>query len=212
MLLDVPGLVEGASQGKGLGLEFLRHVERVRAIVQLVDGTGAEPAAECRQIATELESYTGGLVEKPRVVVINKVDVPEVQERLAELLVSVKNVCGSEPLAISAATGEGVGDLLDRLLQLVPEEPETAQHAPLRLEPEEPRRLPRVTVTMEDDVYVVTCRQVERFAPMVDFTNWRAKLQFHRELERNGVIEALEKKGVEPGDTVRIAGRELEWQ
>ncbi len=213
VLLDVPGLVEGASEGKGLGLEFLRHVERVQAIVLLVDGSAVDPVREFTLIERELANYPGRLREKPLIPVINKVDLPEVKERLPQLWKAVKKASGVEPLAISAATGENAGALLDRLLQMVPEKPEGADvEEPPVIEVQRPKAVERVRVTLEEGVYIVSSRQAERLIPMVNLNNWRARLQFHHELERLGVIDELERKGVEPGDTVRIGGYELEWQ
>ncbi|MEX2431414.1 MAG: GTPase ObgE [Dehalococcoidia bacterium] len=212
VLLDVPGLVEGASAGKGLGLEFLRHAERVQVLVLLVDGSENDPVDAYRRIASELDAYPGGLAAKPVVPVLNKVDMPEVQARVGELLALVETASGRQPMAISAATGENVGQLLDELLQLVPEKVEREAPPTPAVVPERPRPTERVRVSMDDEVYVVSSRQAERFIPMVDLNNWRARLQFHHQLERLGVIEALERKGVEPGDTVRIGSYELEWQ
>ena len=216
--LDVPGLIEGAHEGRGLGFEFLRHVERVRVIVHLVDGSELEVGEEYRRIAREIEAYPGGLASKPRVVVLNKVDLPEVGAARAEKLAELEAACGSRPLSISGATGEGVGVLLDRLVELLPtsggwdgaDESEEERGGPTEKKKARPVR-ERISVDREDGVFVVGCRRAERFAPLVNFDNWRARLQFHAELERLGVIDALEKAGVAAGDTVRIASRELEW-
>jgi GTP-binding protein len=102
--------------------------------------------------------------------------------------------------------------LLDRVLPLIPDEVEMEPEAPAAVVvAEKPPRRERVTVDRDEEVYVVHCRQAERFAPMVNLSNWRARLQFHAELERLGVITALEKAGVGSGDTVRISNKELEW-
>ncbi len=212
VVLDVPGLIEGAHEGKGLGLEFLRHAERVSVLVQLIDGTEESWEAEFERIDRELAAYPGGLADKPRVVVVNKTDVPEVRERLESGLALLEHHGVGRPLAISAAARDGLGELLDRLLALVPKRAPEEAEEPI----EEERPAPwtgrdRVSVEKDKDVFVVRCRQAERFMPMVNFSNWRARMQFHQELERLGVLEALEKQGVEAGDTVRIAGRELEW-
>ena len=212
VFVDVPGLIEGAHEGRGLGLDFLRHVERVRVIVQLIDGGVENVGEEYRRIATELTAYPEGLDDKPKVTVINKIDIPEVREDLDAKLSALRDASGSEPLAISGASTEGIQELLDRLLPLVPDEPDVEPEAPPVLEPVDNHvRRERVTVDRDEEVYVVHCRQAERFAPMVNFANWRARLQFHAELERLGVIVALEKAGVGSGDTVRIANKELEW-
>lgn len=210
VFVDVPGLIEGASEGRGLGGEFLRHLERVKVLVHLIDGTVEDVGGEYRRVAKEIDAYPGGLVDKPKLAVLNKIDelTPEdVEVKLGEL----KAVAGSPTFAVSGAARRGLESLLDAVLELVPEFVETVEE----VEDEEvevvvPRRV-RPRINRDGDVFVVECGPIERIAPMVNFSNWRARLQFHGELERLGVIEALEKAGVEPGDTVRVAGIELEW-
>ena len=216
VLLDVPGLVEGAHLGKGLGLEFLRHVERVQVLVQLLDGAQEDLTKEYGQVAGELDAYPGGLSEKPKLVVVTKMDLPEVAERYQEQRRRIGAAAGQEPMAISSATGEGVERLLDAVLALVPEaEPEDAmaKAAPREKPPpvERPRRS-SVEVTRRNDDFLVACREAELVAEVADLHNWKARMQFHRLLKRLGVLKALEQRGVEPGDTVRIGKAELEWE
>ena len=222
VFVDVPGLIEGASEGRGLGLDFLKHTERVRALVHLIDGSVEDVGEEFSRVAAELEAYPGGLGAKPRIVVLNKVDIPEVRERIAEKTASLAAASGQRPMAISGASYEGVEQLLDQVLPLVPQEPEDwATVAPPGVAEEtataKMQRRDQVTVERvagnesDDDMFVVHCHQIERFVPMINFGNWRAKLQFHAELERLGVIDALEQAGIEAGSTVRIGNRELEW-
>jgi GTP-binding protein len=222
VFVDVPGLIEGASEGRGLGLDFLKHTERVRALVHLIDGSVENVGKEFSRVAAELEAYPGELGAKPCIVVLNKVDIPEVRERTAEKAASLEAASGQRPMVISGASYEGVEQLLDRVLPLVPQEPEDwAAVAPEMVAEEtataRTQRRDRVTVervAMDesgDDMFVVHCHQIERFVPMINFGNWRAKLQFYAELERLGVIDALEQAGVEAGSTVRIGKRELEW-
>lgn len=214
VFVDVPGLIEGASEGKGLGLEFLRHTERVRVLVHLVDGSVENVGEEYLRVAKELEAYPGGLGDKPLVPVLNKVDIPEVQERLAEKLVELEEASGLKVSALSGATSQGLDELLDRILPLVPiveDDDEIAEFVEKEeVQPGVPRKV-GVLIERDDEVFVVTCRPLERFVPMVRFNNWRARMQFHAEMERFGVIDALEKAGVEVGDTVRIANSELVW-
>ena len=221
VFVDVPGLIEGASEGRGLGLEFLKHTERVGVLVHLIDGSVENVGEEYLRVAKELEAYPGGLTEKPCIVVLNKVDIPEVREGLDEKIAELETACGQRPLVMSGASYEGVEQLLDQVLPLVPQEPEdwsAVAPDPVDVETVEARtkRRNRVSVEVveeenEDPVFVVHCAQIERFVPMINFGNWRAKLQFHGELERFGVMDALEKAGAEAGSTVRIGSRELEW-
>jgi GTP-binding protein len=221
VFVDVPGLIEGASEGRGLGLEFLKHTERVGVLVHLVDGSVENVGEEYLRVANELEAYPGGLTDKPRIVVLNKVDIPEVREALDEKIAALEAASGQRPMVMSGASYEGVEQLLDQVLPLVPQEAEdwsTVAPETIEVETTEARtkRRNRVTVELleeedEETVFVVHCAQIERFVPMINFGNWRAKLQFHGELERFGVMDALEKAGAEAGSTVRIGARELEW-
>jgi GTPase len=213
VVVDVPGLIEGASEGKGLGLEFLRHTERVQVLVHLVDGSVENVGEEYLRVAKELELYPGGLDAKPRVVVLNKVDIPEVREQLAEKMAELEQASGQVPSVLSGVVGEGLEALLDRVLPLIPEtddedeeEPEPKQEAPVSAS-----RLRRVRIERDGETYLVSCPALERFVPMVRFNDWRARMQFHAEMERFGVVTALEKAGVQVGDTVRVGDRELVW-
>ena len=214
VFVDVPGLIEGASEGRGLGLEFLRHTERVRVLVHLVDGSVENVGEEYLRVAKELEAYPGGLEDKPIVAVLNKVDLPKVQEQLAEKLAELEEASGQVPSVLSGATTEGLDELLDRVLPLipVPDEDDDVEEAEAEavIKVVVPRR-PRIRIERDEEVFVVSCAPLERFVPMVRFNDWRARMQFHAEMERFGVISALEKAGVAEGDTVRIANRELVW-
>ena len=214
VFVDVPGLIQGASEGKGLGLEFLRHTERVRVLLHLVDVSVENVGEEYLRVAKELGAYPGGLDNKPRVPVLNKVDVPEVREHLAEKLAELEKASGQVPSVLSGVTGEGLDALLDRVLPLIPELDDGEESSEL-IEEEHigaaPSHRPRVRIERVGEAFVVSCKPLERFVPMVRFSDWRARMQFHAEMERFGVIQALEKAGVEIGDTVRIATSELVW-
>lgn len=214
VFVDVPGLIEGASMGKGLGLEFLRHTERVRVLVHLVDGSVENVGEEYQRVANELQAYPGSLEDKPRIPVLNKSDIPAVQENLQEKVDALRSASQEEPLVLSGVTGEGLDALLDRVLPLIPvlTEGDTEEEIPEEKDSTEPPAHRRsVQVERAGDVFVVSCKPLERFVPMVRFNNWRARMQFHAEMERFGVILALENAGVQVGDTVRIANSELVW-
>ena len=210
--LDVPGLIEGAHEGKGLGLEFLRHVERVQVLVHLIDGTAEDLADEYMRVAAELAAYPGDLAEKPRVVAVTKLDIPEVRTRLEQQAGALTNVSGVAPLGLSPATGEGVERLLEQVLALVPI-PTGPRETPRRIErPIELTRRPRVQIHREGATFVVEQRDVERVVAVADLNDWSARMQFHRLLDQHGVLKALEAAGAGSGDTVRIGHAELEWQ
>ena len=208
--LDVPGLIEGAHEGRGLGLEFLRHCERARAFIHLVDGMAEDLPGEYEMVRKEVMAYGAGLGEKPHVVAVTKMDVPEARERYAAQGEGLASVAGTAIVGIAAVTGEGVRELMRRVASVVPaDEEKPVDVAPV---PRMERRGATPTVCREETGFAVSCALAERMLDVVDLGNWRARLQFHRELNRLGVIEALERAGVAPGDTVRIGEFEMEWE
>jgi GTPase len=213
-IADVPGLIEGASTGAGLGHAFLRHVERTRVLVHLVDGSDPDPGWDFGVIREELEAHDPALLEKPILVVLNKLDLPGVaaawpafrRERERE---------GIDPIAISAATGQGLDELRARLARVLPSAEELA-------EPPEPsgvvvHRLEAAGEAFSlardaDGVLRVRGRRIERLAAQTDFAVEESAERFQRDLVRTGVDGALRAAGVAPGDTVRIGSIELEWE
>ena len=208
--LDVPGLIAGAHEGRGLGLEFLRHCERARVFLHLVDGMAEDLTAEYQVVREEVTAYGGGLEEKPCVVVVTKMDIPEARDRYEAHKDALSMAVGSSPAAIAAVTGEGVSDLVRRIAVLVPTDVGEAGDTP------EVPRMARASsaprVSRDEEGFTVECALAERMLDVVNLGNWRARLQFHRELNRLGVIEALEREGVASGDTVRIGEFEMEWE
>ncbi len=210
VLADLPGLIEGASEGKGLGHEFLRHIERTRVLIHLLDGLSADPLADFAAINRELAAFGHGLAEKPQLVVLNKMDMPEVRERWPEIRAALKaqNFPG---LAISALAREGTRELLYRAAQMLAELPEKAPVRELpvfRLGEDEET----FTVEWEEDEWRVSGVRVERLAAMTVWNLEEAVRRFQRTLERMGIAAALEEAGVQPGDTVRIGEQELVWE
>lgn len=212
VMLDIPGLIEGAHRGRGLGLEFLRHCERAIVLIQLVDGMAENLAADYQAIADELALYGGGLERKTRIVAVTKMDIPEAKSRFTEQRKALAAVAGVEPMGIASVTGEGIPGLIARLASIVPppggEDGDGTTPQPPRLR----RPNPRPKVVREEDAYSVSCPAAERILEAVSLSSWRARLQFHRELERLGVIEALERAGAGRDDTVRIADFEFVWE
>jgi GTP-binding protein len=200
---DIPGLVEGASEGKGLGHRFLRHIERARALLVLVDmapDDGREPAEQERVLLQELENYEPALLERPRVVVGSKADLATEEQRRSSAV----------PL-ISARTGEGIDWLLGRLFQLV-DEARAAQPRPRRLVVHRP---PATGVLVErgtDGSLVVRGRQAERAVALSDLTDAGALAYAQGRLKRLGVDRALVKAGARPGEHVRIGRFEFDWE
>ncbi|HEX6506892.1 MAG TPA: Obg family GTPase CgtA, partial [Chloroflexota bacterium] len=211
---DIPGLVEGAHQGVGLGHEFLRHIERTLVLLHLVDGSAPDPLANFRAINRELAQYDASLLGKPQLVVVNKLDLPETRERWPELQRQFSEE-GHESMAVSAVTREGVDALVYRVAQLVSEEQREleAEHAAAD-------DLQTITLTPPADhfeverrrkTFYVTGENVERLAVMTDPESDEALYRLQRRLKQMGVIAALERAGAREGSKVRIGSVELMW-
>ena len=231
-MMEVPGLLEGAHKGVGLGHEFLRHAERARIYVHVIDGLADDPVADLKMLNNELRMFSQALSDKRQIIAVNKIDVTEVREKkelieffLREALVDeevVSHTPGAEPAAevpivfISAATGEGVGDMLGKLVEYLSVEAENAKEAqetepiptPVR---KALRSAAQELVYQEQDGYRIESEPLERLAAMVDLRDQRVVLQLWREMTKSGVARRLAELGIEAGDTIRIGRFEVEW-
>src|SRR5437773_3031442 len=210
VVADIPGLIEGASKGAGLGEEFLRHIERTRVVVHVVDASRPDPLADIATIDAELDAYGHGLRERPEVVALNKIDLAEARDQVPRIVEALE-ARGREALALSAATGEGVDRLTKRLFVLTP--PRVAPQAA----PDERRIVFKgsardVRVLREGEAFRVRGDRIERLASGIDWDSGEASAYFHRMLQRNGVEKRLRELGVKEGDTVKIGRLELEWK
>ena len=209
---DIPGLIEGAHMGVGLGHAFLRHVQRTRLLVHLLDGAGSDPIADFSQINSELALYDERLGSKPQIVVFTKMDLPQAQERWPEIEAALK-ARGIEPMAISAATQQGIRALIQRMFQVMAELPEPEAlykvETPLYQLPEQ--EIPFTIEHEAEGIYRISGRRIERAAAMTYWDNEEAILRFQNILETLGISEALLNAGIEVGDTVFIDDFELEW-
>ncbi|MFN2115402.1 MAG: GTPase ObgE [Anaerolineae bacterium] len=211
---DIPGLIEGASEGAGLGDQFLRHVERTRLLVHLVDGSAADPKGDFAIINGELAAFSASLADRPQIVVVTKTDLPATQERLAGLKTALRAASGGAAVrSISGLTGEGVGDLLYAVLDLYERLPpvEAPEEELPVLRPLEADEDAFDVSRIDDGEYRVTGVRVERAAAMTDWGNDAAIARFQRILEAIGVTEALREAGVGEGDAVAIGDYQLEW-
>ena len=212
VLADLPGLIEGASQGKGLGHEFLRHIERTRVLIHLLDGNALDPIEDFEVINAELSDFGHGLLEKPQIVVINKLDIPGVREMLPAYQKMLHELGYHRVIGISGLTRENTRALMGQAYQLVQETPEMELvHAtPVVIRPTEDDGI--FTVVQETpDSWRVKGGRIERAAARARTEYHEALLRFHSYLEYQGVITALREAGVKEGDTVRIATYEFEW-
>jgi GTP-binding protein len=206
VIADIPGLIEGAAGGAGLGLRFLRHVERTKILVYVLDGSATDPWSALETVRREVELFSADLAARPSVIAVNKIDLePARRLRARTRRRGVR--------FISALTGEGLVELKDAILV-------TLAHAP---EPRVPARLVsiklpassggvRLEIARERFGYTVRGDRVERLVQRTDLESEGALARFQVELDRLGVNAALESAGVQPGDTVRIADVEFEYQ
>ncbi len=211
VLADIPGLIEGAHAGAGLGDRFLRHIERTRVLIHLLDGALDDPLAAFDTINRELAQYDPRLAAKPQIIALNKIDLPSAQaawERVRQALSPRGAV-----FAISAATGQGVRDLLRAAAKRSSEMPrETlgiAEELPV-IRPGEDESA--FTISREGDAFRVRGKKVERVVAMTNFDQDEALMRLHRVLTALGVTDALAQAGAREGDRVRIGKVELEWR
>jgi len=212
VLADIPGLIEGASQGAGLGHDFLRHIQRTRVLIHLLDGLSEDPVADYSQINSELSLFDPNLGKKPQLVVLNKIDQPEVQERLGDIQKKFKKL-KVELMTISALARTNTRELLIKAHQKLAEAPpleEIEMPIPVYKPKEDPREF---VVTREGaNEWRVAGVAIERAAKMTYWEHDGSLRRFQKIMETIGVDEALRNAGVQEGDTVSIGEFELEWQ
>lgn len=212
VLADIPGLIEGASQGTGLGHEFLRHIERTRILIHIMDGLSDDLFRDYQTIQAELKAFGHGLDEKPQVLALSKMDLPDAQAAY-ELFCRSENAPTEfqDCIAISAASGQNVQALLHRAVNILDQLPERAVE----------EAVPELTLD-RDEGSIEIRREGGGFrviSPMlikrVETTRWdldEAVQRFQHLLDRSGITTALEQRGIKSGDTVYIGDYELEWK
>jgi len=212
VLADIPGLIEGASQGLGLGHDFLRHVQRTRVLIHILDGMAEDPFADYSQINSELALFDPHLGEKPQLVVLNKIDQPDVQAKLKDLQKKFKKI-KVELATISALARTNTRELLIKAYQLLQETPEL-ELIELPMPVYKPKDDPREFVVTQEgaNLWRISGAAIERSAAMTHWEHDGSLRRFQKIMTHLGVDEALRKAGVEDGDTVTIGEYELEWQ
>jgi GTP-binding protein len=212
-IADVPGLIEGASAGLGLGHAFLRHVERTRILLHVVDGSAKDPAWDHAVIRDELEAHDPALLRKPMLVVFNKLDLAAARDAWPAFRKAMDDA-GTGVVAISADDGEGLDELRSAVADLLPDlegleaPPDPAGVVVHRLE----AAGDGYTIEREEGAFRVRGKRVERLTNQTNFENEESAERFQRELVRTGIDAALRKAGIRQGDQVRIAAYELEWE
>ncbi len=210
VLADIPGLIEGAHQGVGLGDAFLRHIQRTRVLIHMVDGLSVDPLADFSQINSELALFDPALGQKPQIVAFNKIDQPEVQQRWPEIKKEIEGR-GYQIFAISALARKNLEEVLLKAYELVQNspEPEPVESLPLYRAEEDPKAFTLVAV---EDGFRVNGAAIERAAEMTFWEYEGSVRRFQRLLEKLGIEKALRAAGIEEGETVYIGDFELEWQ
>ncbi len=213
VIADIPGIIEGASQGVGLGIQFLRHIERTRLLLHVIDVSGVEgrnPVEDFNIINEELKQYSEKLANRKQIIVANKIDSMQDETLYKELekMAKEKNI---EIFKISAVTGEGLKELLTRVTQVLKTLPkeknvEIKQRKIYTLEEKE-----EFTITKKDDAFVVDGPGVQRIMRRVNLEDNESMHYFQKCLEELGVNKALKEAGVQGGDTVIVVDWELEW-
>lgn len=222
VMADLPGLIEGAHQGVGLGHEFLRHIERTRIILHVIDmsgGEGRDPYDDYLKINQELSLYSEHLKNRPQVIVANKMDIPGAEENLQEFKQKVKAEHGDiDIFPISAATNKGIqlvlyraADLLDAIPQapIVEEVSEVSERKVYRLEGQQGDG--DFTIHRENDTFIVESTDIENMIKRTQFGSHDAVLRFSRILRKMGVDKELRKRGAQDGQTIRIGELEFEF-
>jgi len=215
VIADIPGIIEGASEGIGLGLQFLRHIERTRLLLHVMDVSGSEgrnPVDDFNKINEELKKYSEKLSKRKQIIVANKIDILQEQELYNELEKIAKER-EIEIFKISAVTGQGVSELIkhvSEVLKVLPKENmidyEDSKVYTLETDEEE------ILVTKEKGMYLVTGKAVERIMKRVNIEDNESLYYFQKSLEQLGVNQKLKKAGVKNGDIVKILNYELEWE
>lgn len=214
VMADIPGLIEGAAEGAGLGHRFLRHTERTKVLIHVVDISGSEarnPIEDFYMINKELEKYSESLIKRPMIIAANKMDITGAEEKLEEFK---KAVTGYEIFPVSAATGKGLKELIYHVydvLQTVPDEiyTEEIEEDQVKLTKVEEEKL--FEIKQEGNVFYLLGDEIDRLYHKTQFQSDEGMLRFIQILEKMGVVEELRKKGAKDGDTVAVKDVEFDF-
>ncbi|MBO5955262.1 MAG: GTPase ObgE [Clostridia bacterium] len=213
VVADIPGIIEGAHEGIGLGHAFLRHVERTRILLHLVDVSGCEgrdPIEDVHIINEELVKYSEKLADKPQVIVANKMDIPSFNENFEKFKAQMEEE-GYTVFAISAATRQGIDDVINYTSRMLAELPEPEEDDYDYLDIDEVRNDDTIEVSVEDGIYIVEGMYVRKIVGSTNFDDYESLQYFQRALRKSGIINMLEEKGIKEGDTVHMYGVEFDY-
>ena len=210
VIAEIPGLIEGAHLGKGLGHDFLRHAMRTRVLVHLVSGDSASPIEDMVKVNNELALFDPSLSKKPQIVAVNKIDIPEVREVL-DVIKSDFAAVGIKAHFISAETGDGVKALMAAVYDTLREKTEIKQtETPVKIFRPQPKE-PRLEIERDGTVFIIHAAGLDRLMVGQGATANELRWQLGMQLEKIGANKALEKAGIKPGDKVRCGDLTWEW-
>jgi GTP-binding protein len=209
VLAEIPGLIDGAHLGRGLGHDFLRHSMRTRVLIHLIDGTAESPLDNMIKVNNELSLFDSQLARKQQIVVINKIDLPSVREKKNEIKKAFLEA-GIDVHFISAVTGDGIPGLMQTVNTLLKESEVRMQEPTPKVFHPLPRHK-QVTISREDDVFVVSEPELERIVSRVDMTDPTVQGQIRGQVTRLHIDKALEKAGIKRGNIIRCGAAEWEW-
>ncbi len=213
VIADIPGIIEGAHEGVGLGHEFLRHVERTRILLHFVDVSGCEgrdPVEDVHIINDELVKYSEKLAEKPQVIIANKMDIPSFAENFEKFKQQMEDE-GYTVMAISAAAHKGIHEVINYTTRMLSELPEEEDEDYDYLDLDEVRKADNIEITVDGGVYIVEGMYVRKIVGSTNFDDYESLQYFQRALRKSGIIEMLEEKGIKEGDTVHMYGVEFDY-
>jgi GTP-binding protein len=210
VLADIPGLIEGAHQGVGLGSSFLRHIQRTRVLIHMLDGLSEDPLSDFSQINSEMALFDEKIAEKPQIVAYNKMDLPQVREDWPQIEAEITKL-GFEIIPVSTVAHENIQKLLWRAATLLKEapEPQPVEEMPVYRAEEDPKSF---TLHQTEDGWLVRGEAIERAAAMTYWEHRESVRRFQRLMENIGVDDALRDAGIEEGDNVHVGEYALEWQ
>ena len=215
VMADIPGIIEGASEGAGLGHDFLRHVDRCRLLVHLVDVSGSEgrdPVADFDAINEELKNYSPELAKRPQIVVGNKTDLLQEPEKLEELKAHVEEA-GYTFLEMSAATHQGTRELVQTIGRMLTQLPPVMVYEPEYVpRPQEVDTSQPLNIQVEDNTWLVEGPWLQRLMANINFSDYESRMYFDKMLRQSGLFDRLEQMGIQDGDIVSMYDLEFEYQ
>lgn len=212
VLADIPGLIEGASEGKGLGHEFLRHIKRTRLLVHIIDATEDDWLKRYKEIHKELKQFDKTILDKKELIVVNKIDAVDKERLKVESLKFKKALKLKKVYFISAVTGEGVKELFDDVFEIAQKTPipelDVVAEKIWTFEDIDPRSFDIVKIKKGFKIY---CKKIDEISARTNFTNWEAVERVRDVMQKLGITKAMLKQGLQPGDLVWVGDKKIEW-